>query len=72
MWYSHLPKSITENEDIAVLWNQGVERDREAVGNMPDVIVKNNRDGTCLLIYVRYEGNSKSKIILFPLKGFLH
>jgi hypothetical protein len=23
-WYSHIPKPITEHEDIIVLWNQGI------------------------------------------------
>jgi hypothetical protein len=22
-WYSHIPKSVNEHEDITVLWNQG-------------------------------------------------
>jgi hypothetical protein len=25
-WYSHIPKPVTEHEDITVLWNQGIER----------------------------------------------
>jgi hypothetical protein len=34
-----------------VLWNQGVQTDREVLTNRPDMIVK-NKDRTCLLIYV--------------------
>jgi hypothetical protein len=36
-WYSHIPKSVTEHEDITVLWNQGVQMDREVLANRPDI-----------------------------------
>jgi hypothetical protein len=26
-WYSHVPKSACEHEDITVLWNEGVQTD---------------------------------------------
>jgi hypothetical protein len=39
-WYSHIPKSVTEHEDITVLRNQGVQMDREVLANRPDIIVK--------------------------------
>jgi hypothetical protein len=32
-----------------VLWNQGVQTDRQVLTNRPDIIVKNNKDRTCLL-----------------------
>jgi hypothetical protein len=47
-----LPKSVTEYEDITVLWDQGVQTDREILANRPDIIVKNKKDITCLLIEV--------------------
>jgi hypothetical protein len=34
-----------------VLWNQGVQTDREVLANRSDIIVK-NKDRTCLLIDV--------------------
>jgi hypothetical protein len=42
-WYSYIPKLVTENEDITVLWNQGVPTDREVLANRPDIIVKSNK-----------------------------
>jgi hypothetical protein len=51
-WYSHIPKPVTEHEDITVLWNQGIQTDREVLTNRPDIIIKNKKDKTCLLIYV--------------------
>jgi hypothetical protein len=48
-WYSHIPKPVTEHEDITILWNQGIQTDREVLANRPDIIIK-NEDKTCLLI----------------------
>jgi hypothetical protein len=38
---------VTEHEDITVLWNQGVQTDREVLAT-----VKNKKDRNCLLIDV--------------------
>jgi hypothetical protein len=51
-WYSHIPKLICQHEDIKVLWNQGVQTDREVLANRPDIIIKNKKDKICLLIDV--------------------
>jgi hypothetical protein len=50
--YSHIPKPVTEHEDITVLWTQGIQTDREVLANRPAIIVKNKKDKTCLLIDV--------------------
>jgi hypothetical protein len=47
-WYSHIPKPVTEHEDVTVLWNQGIQTDREVLANRPDIIIKNKKDKTCL------------------------
>jgi hypothetical protein len=51
-WYSHIPKPVTEHEDVTVLWNQGIQMDRAVLANRPDIIIKNKKDKTCLLIDV--------------------
>jgi hypothetical protein len=56
-WYSHMPKPVTEHEDITVLWNQGIQTDREVLANRPDIIVENKKDKTCLLIDVAIPSN---------------
>jgi hypothetical protein len=37
---------------ITVLWNQGIQTYREVLANRPDIIIKNKKDKTCLLIDV--------------------
>jgi hypothetical protein len=43
-WYSHIAKPVCQNEDITVLWNQGIQTDREVLANRPDIIIKNMKD----------------------------
>jgi hypothetical protein len=51
-WYSHIPKPVCQHEDITVLWNQGIQTDREVLANRPNIIIKNMNDKICLLIDV--------------------
>jgi hypothetical protein len=43
-WYSHIPKPVIEHEDVTVLWNQGIQTDREVLANRPDIIIKNKKE----------------------------
>jgi hypothetical protein len=40
------------HEDITVLWNQGVQTDREVLANRPNIIIKNKKYKIYLLIDV--------------------
>jgi hypothetical protein len=51
-WYSHIPKAMCKQEDITVLWNQGVQTDREVLAKRPHIIIKNKTNKICLLIHV--------------------
>jgi hypothetical protein len=48
-WYSHIPKPLCQHEDTKVLWNQGVQTDREILANRPNII-QNKKNKICLLI----------------------
>jgi hypothetical protein len=50
--YSHIPKPVCQHEDVTLLWNQGVQTNREVLANRPDIIIKNKKDKICLLIDV--------------------
>jgi fructose-1,6-bisphosphatase/sedoheptulose 1,7-bisphosphatase-like protein len=52
---------ITEHEDVTVLWNQGIKTDREVVANRPDIVIKNEKDKTCLLIDVTMPSDKNIK-----------
>jgi hypothetical protein len=58
-WYSHIPKSVTEHEDITVLWNQGVQTDRDVLADRHYIIVKGMKVKTCLLAYAAIPSDGK-------------
>jgi len=47
--YTHTP--VCE-QYVTVLSNQGLHTDREVTENRPDIIIKNKREKTCILIDV--------------------
>ena len=57
-WYDHVPKSVeTSHEDkVTILWNQ-VRTDRTIPNNKPDIIIRDNKQGTYILIDVAIVGD---------------
>jgi hypothetical protein len=58
-WYEHVPKSVetTLGGKIAILWNQQVQTDRTIPSNKPDIIIRDNEKGTCMLIDTAISGD---------------
>ena len=49
-WYEHEPKTATENESVTILWVMPIYTDRTIAANWPDIVLKNKKDKTWLLI----------------------
>ena len=58
-WYEHVPKSVeTSNAGkVTILWNQQVQTDRTIPINKPDITIRGNEKGTCMLIDVAISGD---------------
>ena len=58
-WYEHVPKSVETNQGlkVTILWNQQVQTDRTIPNNKPDIIIRDNEKGTCMLIDVAISGD---------------
>ena len=52
--YKHAPKSIETSQGgkVTIFWNQQVQTDRNSLNNEPDIIIRDNEKGTCMLIDV--------------------
>jgi len=48
----HVPKSVGTSHEgkVTILWNQQVLNDGTIPNNKPDIIIRDNKQGTCLLI----------------------
>ena len=49
-WCEHQPETVTENETVTILWDMQVHTDRTIKANKPDIIIKNKKEKTCMLI----------------------
>ena len=48
---------VSHESKVTKLWNQQVQTDRTIPNNKPDVIIRNNKEGTCMLIDAAIPGN---------------
>jgi hypothetical protein len=58
-WYEHVPKSVETNQGgkVTIVWSQQVQTDRTIPNNKPDIIIRDNEKGTCMLIDVAIYGD---------------
>ena len=43
-WYGHEPQTVTEKDNITILWDTPIQTDREIKANRPDIVVKNKKE----------------------------
>ena len=57
-WYEHVPKSVETSQvgKVTTMWNQQAQTDR-TIHNKPDIIIRDNEAGTCMLIDVAISGD---------------
>jgi len=58
-WYERVLKSIETSQGgkVTILWDQQVQTDRTIPSNKPDIIIRDNEKGTCMLIDVAISGD---------------
>jgi len=58
-WYEHVPKSVETSQGgkVTILWIQKVQTDRTIPNNKPDIIIRDNEKGTCVVIDVAISGD---------------
>ena len=58
-WYEHEHKTVLENDSATILWYMPIHTDRTIAVNRPDIVLKNKKDKTCLLIDMTVPLDSK-------------
>ena len=58
-WYDHEQKSVETSHEgkVTILWNQQVRTGRTIPNNKPDNIIRDNEEGTRMLIYIAIPGH---------------
>ena len=49
-WYEHEPMTGTRKDSITILWDMPIHTDRTIPAIRPDIVLKNKKGKTCLLI----------------------
>ena len=51
LWYEHVPKLVETNQEgkVTMSWNQHMQTNRTICNNKPDIIIRDNHRGTCVL-----------------------
>ena len=54
-----MPRSeeTSQGGKVTILWNQQMQTDRTIPYNIPDIIIRDNEKGTCMLIDVAISGD---------------
>jgi len=58
-WFEHVPESVETSQGgkVTILWNQQIQTDRTIPNNKPDIVIRDNEKGTCMLIEVAISGD---------------
>ena len=49
-WYEHKTPPVVEGENTTILWDFPINTDRAIQANRPDIVIKDHKSKTCLLI----------------------
>ena len=49
-WYEHEPTTVTEKNNITILWDMPIHTTRTIAANRPDIVLKNNKHNNYLII----------------------
>ena len=55
--YLIIIKKTSQGGKVTILWNQQIQTDRIIPNNKPDIIIRENEKGTCMLIDVAISGD---------------
>ena len=63
-WYEHKPETVTENEEVTILWDLQIHTDRELSANKPDIVIKDHANRCCKLtdVSVPSDRNTSTKV----------
>ena len=51
-WYEHTPQPVIESTEVTILWDFTIHTDRKIYADRPDIIIKDHREKTCIMLDV--------------------
>ena len=65
-WYEHTPQPVIESTEVAILWDFTIHTDRKIDANRPDIIIKDHRETTCIMLDVAVPADKNISLKEFP------
>ena len=56
-WYEHVPEGVVENEEVKILWDVMIQRDKDIKARKPDIVVVNKNERSCAIIDIAIPGD---------------
>jgi hypothetical protein len=64
-WYEHQTPPVVENADVSILWDFGIHTDRTIVANRPDIVIRDKKKRTALLLDVSIPSDRNTSLKSF-------
>lgn len=62
-WYKHDPQTVTERDDVTILWDMLMQTGFEIRANRPDIFVRDEKEKSCLLIHLIIANDTSEKYL---------
>jgi hypothetical protein len=64
-WYQHEVTPVAENDKVTILWDFSIQTDRTIKANRPDLVIRDKKDKTCLILDVSIPADRNTAIKTF-------
>ena len=54
-WYEHAPDSVSENDEVKLLWDLNIQCDHVIESRRPDIVAVNKQEKKCTIIDIAYQ-----------------
>ena len=58
-WYEHVPDSVSENDEVKLLWDMNIQCDHVIKARRPDIVVVNKQARTCAIVDIAAPGDKR-------------
>ena len=64
-WYEHETPPVMTNENATILWDFSIQTDKTIKANRPDIIIKDKKEKTCLMLDVSIPSDKNTSLKIY-------
>ena len=58
-WYEHVPDSVSENNEVKLLWDMNLQCHHVIEDRRPDIVVVNKQERKCAIVDIAVPGDKR-------------